>query len=233
MVYQIAENIFAIGKTIIKPDKQFSFMAYLIKGKVNVLIDTLPLRSAELLCQEVKKLLKNERLDFLILNHSEEDHSGALLTMKREYPEMVIYCTNECQERISEQLTEMECHIVTSGERAVLGDHVFRFIKTPGLHWNDNMVTYFEKEEILFSNDLFGQLLASEPPLDSGCTEDVFIRALDAYYTRVFSEATSEQKENAICLLNYSIRMIAPGHGVLIEKMLQPTLNFYQKVLTV
>lgn len=233
MVYKITKNIFAIGKTIIKPDKQFSFMAYLIKGKVNVLIDTLPLRSAELLCQKVKKLLKNERLDFLILNHSEEDHSGALLAMKREYPEMVIYCTNECKERISEQLAGIECHTVASGEKAVLGDNVFQFIKTPGLHWNDNMVTYFEKEEILFSNDLFGQLLASETPLDSGYTEGVFIKALDAYYTRVFSEATSEQKKNAISILNYSIRMIAPGHGVLIEKMLQPTLEFYHKALTV
>lgn len=232
MVYQITENIFVIGKTIIKSDKQFSFMAYLIKGKVNVLIDTLPLRSAELLSKEVKKLLKNERLHFLILNHSEEDHSGALLAMKREYPEMVVYCTNECQERISEQLAEMECHTVSSGQKAVLGDNVFQFIKTPGLHWNDNMVTYFEKEKILFSNDLFGQLLASETPTDSEYTEDFFIKALDAYYTRVFSEATSEQKKNVICILNYSIRMIAPGHGVLIEKMLQPTLNFYHKVLT-
>ena len=232
MVHQITENIFAIGKTIIKPDKQFSFIAYLIIGKVNVLIDTLPLQLAKMLRQEIKKLLGNDKLDVLILNHSEEDHSGALSEIRKEYPEMIVYCTEECQERLSKQLDGSVCHLVESGFEVTLGENAFRFSKTPGLHWNDNMVTFLEKEKILFSNDLFGQLAACEPPVDSEYEEAYFMQALSDYYARVFSESSKEQKRNAIDILKLPVRMIAPGHGILIEKMLSPTLKYYQGKLS-
>lgn len=151
MVHQITENIFAIGKTIIKPDKQCSFIAYLITDKVNVLIDTLPLQLAKMLRQEIKKLLGNDK------------------------SEMIVYCTEECQERLSKQLDGNVCHLVESGFEVTLGENAFRFSKTPGLHWNDNMVTFLEKEKILFSNDLFGQLAACEPPVDSEYEEAYFM----------------------------------------------------------
>lgn len=229
MVYQITENIFAIGKTIHKPDKKFTFIAYLITGNVNVLIDTLPLRYADMLRQELKKLLGNEKLDFLVLNHSEEDHSGALSEIQKEYPEMEIYCTEECQERLSEQLKNKKYHLVKSADEVSLGDNVFHFYKTPGLHWDDNMVTFLEKENILFSNDLFGQLAACEPPIDHQYAEENFMQALSDYYIRVFSEASKEQKKNAIDVLKLPVCMIAPAHGILIKKMLSPTLEYYKR----
>lgn len=229
MVCKLSNQVYAISKTIIKPDKEFSFIAYVVKGDINVLIDTLPERSANLLVADLKEILKEQKLDVLILNHSEEDHSGALESVLEQYPNIQIYCTKECQKRLGNRIANKNCSVVKSMEEISLGGHSFQFVKTPGLHWDDNMVTFYKEEQILFSNDLFGQTAAYEPPMDYLYDDNKFLEALEAYYTRVFSESTSEQRENAMVVLHLPIRLIAPGHGIVIDIQLGTVLDFYKK----
>ncbi len=232
MVYQMTDNIYALGKTIIKPEKEFSFTAYLIKGEKNILIDTLPERSAEMLMEELTKILDGEGLDVLILNHGELDHAGAVPTVLAAYPNVAIYCTKECQGNLAEHLDASSCNFVASGDQLTFGNLTFQFITTPGLHWNDNMVTFLKEEKILFSNDFYGQFSAAEPPLDEDYGDDKFMAGLDGYYQKVFANAHKEQRTNALKVLDLPVSMVAPGHGLLIKKMLQPTLDYYRTELS-
>lgn len=229
MVCKLSNQVYAISKTIIKPDKEFSFVAYVVKGDINVLIDTLPERSADLLISDLKEILQEENLNVLILNHSEEDQSGALESVLNQYPDIHIYCTKECQHRLDNRIAGKKCSVVNSMEEINLGEHSFQFVKTPGLHWDDNMVTFYKEEQILFSNDLFGQTAACEPPMDYLYDDNKFLEALEAYCARVFSESTAAQRENAMEVLYLPIRLIAPGHGIVIDTQLGTVLDFYKK----
>lgn len=231
MVSKLNNEVYAIFKSIIKPEKEFSFIAYVVKGDVNILIDTLPQRSADMLISDLEEVLGEEKLDVLILNHSEEDHSGAIEKVLASYPHIQIYCTKECEIRLGKRIANKKCNIVNSMEEIKLGNHSFQFIKTPGLHWDDNMVTFFKEEQILFSNDLFGQLAACEPPMDYLYEENKLMTALEAYYNRVFSESTREQRADAMKILQLPIRLIAPGHGIIIDTKIENVMDFYEKRL--
>ena len=113
---------------------------------------------------ELKQFVPLSQLDAIILNHSEEDHSGALGLLLSDRADIPIYCTAACKHRLVSRYPNANFIEVANLSTLKIGTFEFRFTHTPGLHWDDNMVTYFENEQILFSNDLFGQYLGCAPP---------------------------------------------------------------------
>lgn len=181
MKYSLNPHIFVFGKTINKPKISISFLSYLLRGKQNILIDTVPDRAAEAYIQDIESVLPVSQIDALILNHSEEDHSGALQAVLDRHPQLPIYCTPATKERLQPTYPEADFRVVQHGESLTLGDYTFQFIHTPGLHWPDNMVTWLASEKILFSNDLFGQYLAEEPPVDAGSSKEAILKGAEPY----------------------------------------------------
>jgi anaerobic nitric oxide reductase flavorubredoxin len=229
MKYKISEQCYTIGKTIIKPDKEFSFLAYLITGKANVLIDTLPDRVASMLTEEITSIIGEKPLDAIILNHSEEDHSGALPAVLQQYPDVPVYCSANCRKRLVGGLPKVNFHVVKTGDAAEFGENKFTFYETPGLHWDDNMVTFWNTNDILFSNDLFGQYAAAEPPIDHDYPADTLLDAAERYYDKVFESASKTEKESVLDLANLPIQMIAPGHGLVLENKLSAIMALYRE----
>ena len=88
MKYSLNPHIFVFGKTINKPKISISFLSYLLRGKQNILIDTVPDRAAEAYIQDIESVLPVSQIDALILNHSEEDHSGALQAVLDRHPNL-------------------------------------------------------------------------------------------------------------------------------------------------
>ncbi len=228
MKHKISEQCYAIGKTIIKPDKEFSFLAYLVTGKANVLIDTLPDRVASMLTEEIISVIGEKPLDAIILNHSEEDHSGALPAVLQQYPDVPVFCTAACKERLISGLPKADFHVVKTGDAVEFGENKFTFYETPGLHWDDNMVTFWNTNNILFSNDLFGQYAAAEPPVDRDYPADTLLDAAERYYEKVFESASKTEKEIVLNLANLPIQMIAPGHGLVLENELSSIMTLYR-----
>lgn len=231
MNYEIAQGIHTIGKVIMKGDKRFSFLAYLLHGEANVLIDTVPLRSADMLLGAVEDIIGTEPLDAIIANHSEEDHSGALAAVLAAHPGTPVFGTDACKGRLGDVVPEGTFHVVHSGDSLEIGDYQFSFLETPGLHWDDNMVTFYHNEGILFSNDLFGQRAAAEPITDAAYTEDDLLQAANAYYTAVFAAASPEEKQVVNQIAQLPLQMIAPGHGVVLQEKWPAVLDLYQKKL--
>lgn len=229
MKYLITNQCRAIAKTIIKPDKEFSFLSYLITGSANILIDTLPERFAPMLLEEIEYAISNKRLDAIIMNHSEEDHSGALPAVLKAYPQTPIYCTENCQKRLLSILPDADYHILKTGDAIEIGEQRFTFVETPGLHWDDNMVTFWENEKILFSNDLFGQYAAAEPPIDRDYPLERLLDAAEDYYKKVFSAASNHEKSVINKVGKLPVQIIAPGHGLILKYSVSNILRIYRE----
>lgn len=229
MKYFITNHCRAIAKTIIKPDKEFSFLSYLITGKANILIDTLPERAAPMLLEEMEYAMGEKPLDAIIMNHSEEDHSGALPAVLQAYPQTPIYCSENCRKRLLAILPNADYHIVKTGDTIEMGEQRFTFVETPGLHWDDNMVTFWKNEKILFSNDLFGQYAAAEPPIDRDYSLERLLDAAEDYYTNVFSPASLQEKSVINEVEQLPVHIIAPGHGLILKYSVSNILSLYRE----
>jgi len=227
MRLRIYEDLEVIGKAIIRDDKRFSFLAYLLHGDRNVLIDTLPDRSASMLIEALQEILGDKQLDAIITNHSEEDHSGALPEVLKVYKGVPVYGTANCQRRLGSIVPTVDFHVVHTGDTLQIGTYNFSFIETTGLHWDDNMVTFLAKQGILFSNDLFGQMAAEEPCLDREYTKEDLLTATEVYYNNVFAAAPLKQKQVLKTIATLPIKLIAPGHGVVLQRYGHDILNYY------
>ncbi|KXL53721.1 MULTISPECIES: FprA family A-type flavoprotein [Anaerotignum] len=228
MHYSISEMCTVLGKVIQKPDRSFSFLAYLLRGEKNVLIDTVPEKAGEVFMAELKQLVPLSQLDAIILNHSEEDHSGALGLLLSDRADIPIYCTAACKHRLVSRYPNANFIEVANLSTLKIGTFEFRFTHTPGLHWDDNMVTYFENEQILFSNDLFGQYLGCEPPLDKDYTNDSVLQGAKTYFDKVFAQATPNEKRAVLGLADLNLKCIAPGHGVILTGKLDEVFALYE-----
>lgn len=233
MICPIKKNLTLIGKTIIKPEKSFSFNAFLLTGEKNILIDTVPEKASEVFWQEVTSILPIESLDAVILNHSEEDHSGALPYLLTLRPDIPVYCTSACAERLCKIYPQtVNWMIVKTGDKLELGrEMTFSFYETPGLHWDDNMVTYWKNEKILFSNDLFGQSIGLEVPLDKEVALSDLENATKGYYHKVLLNATEEENQVIQQLEGLPVEYIAPGHGVVISEKIKEMKNWYKDLI--
>jgi len=229
MVQQISENCMALGKVIRKPGIQISFLSYLLQGTKNILIDTVPQKASENWLHELLEVLGGKSVDAIILNHSEEDHSGALSPVLERFPEAPVYCTAACRTRLQSTYPNVHFVCVEHDASIQIGDFSFRFLHTPGLHWDDNMVTLFESEGILFSNDLFGQYLGCESLKDDDLSADELLSGADGYFEKVFASASAEQKQVISEINEQNFRRIAPGHGVVINKNLRVILALYNR----
>ena len=227
MYYSISDSCTVLGKVIQKPDRSFSFLAYLLRGEKNVLIDTVPEKAGEIFIDELKQLVPLNQLDAIILNHSEDDHSGALGRLLSEQPDIPIYCTTACKHRLITRYPDANFIEASQLYTRTIGTFRFQFTHTPGLHWDDNMVTYFENEQILFSNDLFGQYLGCEPPLDHNDSVDRVLLEAKAYLDKVFVNATDSEKLVIHELAGLALTCIAPGHGVILTNKLKEVLLLY------
>lgn len=227
MKYSLNPHIFVFGKTIKKPKISISFLSYLLRGKQNILIDTVPDKAADAYIQDIESVLPVSQIDALILNHSEEDHSGALQAVLDRHPQLPIYCTPATKERLQPTYPEADFRVVQHGESLRLGDYTFQFIHTPGLHWPDNMVTWLASEKILFSNDLFGQYLAEEPPVDAGYSKEAILKGTEPYFERVFAPAPESDKAIIADIAAMPIQTAATGHGLILQSQWPAVRNFY------
>jgi anaerobic nitric oxide reductase flavorubredoxin len=195
-----------------------SYNAYLVRDKKTVLIDTVWHPFDAEFVQNLKREIDLKEIDAIICNHNEIDHSGALVELLREIPGTPLYCTaNGVKILKGHYHQDWNCVTVKTGDTLDLGESKLVFVEAPMLHWPDTMFTYMTGENILFSNDGFGQHFASESlfnDLADPC--DLFAEALK-YYANILTPFSSQvtKKIKEILALNLPVDMICPSHGVI------------------
>ncbi|MDP3450635.1 MAG: MBL fold metallo-hydrolase, partial [Anaerolineaceae bacterium] len=197
--------------------KGSSYNAYLIRDEKTVLIDTVWSPFDKEFVKNLKKEIPLEKIDFIVINHGEVDHSGALPELMRHIPNTPIYCSANCVKSLRGQYhQDWNYHVVKTGERLSLGSKELIFIEAPMLHWPDSMFTYLTGDNILFSNDAFGQHLASERLYNDRIDQGELYQEALKYYANIltlYSPAVTK-KIKELKALNLPIDMICPSHGV-------------------
>jgi flavorubredoxin len=219
---EIKDNIWYVGAidwdrrlfdSLIPLPEGTSYNAYLIKGKEKTaLIDTVDPSKEDELFKNLEKL-KMEKIDYVIANHGEQDHSGSIPAVLTRFPMAKVICTPKAKEVLSDLLLLKDDDFITvgDGESVSLGDKTLKFMHAPWVHWPETMLTYLVEDKILFPCDLFGSHLATSD-LFAVKKDEVYISA-KRYYAEIMMPFRNLIKGHLEKVRKLELDMIAPSHG--------------------
>jgi len=218
---EIKPGVFTVG--VIDWDRQLfdeliplpdgtSYNAYVVRGsEKTALIDAADPSMAKALMENIEGL-GLDRLDYVVANHAEQDHSGSIPTVLERFPEAKVVCTPRCQELLADHLRVPAEKFVTAEDRMILslGDKTLEFFYTPWVHWPETMSTYLREDKILFSCDFFGSHYATS---DLFADKRIIYEPAKRYYAEIMMPFRAIIRKNLEIVEALDLEMIAPSHG--------------------
>ncbi len=195
-----------------------SYNAYLIKAsEKTALIDTVDPPMVNVLIDNLVRA-GVDKLDYVIANHAEQDHSGSIADILTLYPGAKVVTNPKCRGMLTDllELADESFMTVDDGQTLPLGDRTLQFVYTPWVHWPETMCTYLQEEKILFSCDFFGSHLAASS-LFVDDEPRVYVSA-KRYYAEIMMPFRAAIKGNLKKIDALEIEMIAPSHGPVYQK---------------
>ncbi|MHA1821058.1 MAG: anaerobic nitric oxide reductase flavorubredoxin [Promethearchaeota archaeon] len=255
MVFKIKNNVYWVGIKDWELRKfhgnEYStqlgstYNSYLIKEEKNVLIDTVWLPFANDFVDNLSKFIDLDKIDYIIANHGEIDHSGALPALMEKIPDKPIYCTaNGVKSLKGHYHKDWDFHVVKTGDKLDIGNgKSLVFVEMKMLHWPDSMATYLTGDNILFSNDAFGQHYATEAMYNDLVDQNELFEQCIKYYANILTPFSSlvNKKIKEVLDLKLPIDMICTSHGVIwrdnptqiVEKYLEWSDNYQENQITI
>ena len=210
--------------------KGTTYNAYLIIDDKITLIDTVKPNLADKLISRIKQIIDPSKIDYIVSNHVEMDHSGAIPHIMEYAPNAtIITCPNGDKGLKAHYKKDWNFKIVKTGDKVSLGKRSLEFVLTPMVHWPDNMVAYMPEEKILFSNDSLGQHYASSERFDDECPIDIVLEEAKKYYANIVLPYGKQVQKELDAAATLDIQMIAPSHGVIWRSHIDKILPLYQK----
>lgn len=209
-----------------------TYNSYLIKEEKTALFDTVWAPFAEEYVRNLSREIELEKIDYVIAPHAEVDHSGALPLLMSHIPDAPIYCSNNGVTSLKGHYhEEWNFNIVKTGDRLSLGKKELIFIEAPMLHWPDSMFGYLTGDNILFSNDAFGQHFASEDMFNDLVDQEELLAECIKYYANIltpFSPLVTKKIQEFLAL-ELPLDVICTGHGVIWRKNSAKIVEKYLK----
>ena len=229
MSFKVKNNVYWVGKTDWEIRKfhgnEYSthrgttYNSYLIKEEKIALIDTVWKPFSKEFVKNLAKEIDLNKIDYVITNHAEIDHSGALPELMEKIPDKPIYCTANGVKSIKGHYhKDWNFQVVKTGDTLDLGNgKQLIFVEMRMLHWPDSMACYLTGDNILFSNDAFGQHYASEFMFNDLVDQDELFTECMKYYANILTpfSALVDKKIKEVLALNIPIDIIATSHGVI------------------
>jgi flavorubredoxin len=224
---QLAENVYWVGAVDwttrdfhgYSTERGTTYNAFLIIDEKVTLIDTVkkPYRSE--LMHRIHSIVDPKKIDYLVVNHVEMDHSGSIPeVIEAINPEKVI-CSKMGQKALVQHFhrPDWPFHVVAPGEELSLGKRTLSFLETRMLHWPDSMFTYLKEDQILFTSDAFGEHLATSERFDDEVNQDVLMHEATKYYANILTLYSPLVKKllAKVQEMQLPIKMLAPDHGVI------------------
>jgi anaerobic nitric oxide reductase flavorubredoxin len=221
-----------------------TYNSYLIKEDKTALIDTVWMPFAKEFVENLSRNIDLNSIDYVIANHAEIDHSGALLELMSRIPDTPIYCTkNGIKSLKGHYHQNWNFHVVKTGDRLSLGSKELVFVEAPMLHWPDSMFCYLTKDNVLFSNDAFGQHYASELMFNDLVDPNELYQECIKYYANILTPFSPlvTKKINEVLSLNLPVDIICTSHGIIwreqpaqiIEKYLAWADSYQENQITI
>ena len=207
-----------------------SYNAFLIVDENVALIDTVKKDFTDQLIANISEIIDPKKIDYVISNHTEMDHSGALArVMHRIGEDKPVYCSKMGAKSLAKHFPQkLNYHAVKEGEELSLGSRTLTFLETRMLHWPDNMFTYLKEDKILFSSDAFGQHYAGFEKYDDVVGDAIMPHAQKYYANILMLYAPHTLKlMDKVTELGLEFNMICPDHGVIWRKDPGKIINAY------
>ncbi len=255
MSFKVKNNVYWVGKVDWELQKfhgdEYStnrgstYNSYLIKEEKIVLIDTVWKPFSKEFVENLSKEVDLNKIDYVITNHAESDHSGALPELMEKIPETPIYCTANGVKSIKGHYhKDWNFQVVKTGDTLDLGNgKQLIFVEMKMLHWPDSMACYLTKDNILFSNDAFGQHYATEFMYNDLVDQEELYAECLKYYANILTPFSMfvDKKIKEVLDLKIPIDIIATSHGVIwrdnptqiVEKYLTWANDYQENQITI
>jgi len=237
---EIAENVFWVGAVDwnlrdfhgYQTEKGSTYNAFLIKGEKTVLIDTVKADFADRFLQNLSTIIEPSKIDYIVANHAEMDHSGSLPKVIAAVKPEKLFCTTKGQQTLEAHLN---CEgwpfaPVKEGDLLELGGKTIEFIGSPMLHWPESMVSHIREDNILISNDIFGQHWATAERFDDEVDRGELHFQAAKYYANIFLPMSAGMRKFLTKLEKKGITpaMLATDHGLIWRKDVAGIMEKYR-----
>jgi flavorubredoxin len=254
MSIRVKNNVFWVGKIDWELRKfhgnEYSthcgstYNSYLIKEEKTAIFDTVWAPFSEEYVRNLAREIELGKIDYVIAPHAEIDHSGALPLLMSQIPDTPIYCSkNGVKSLKGHYHKDWNFNVVKTGDRLSLGQKELIFVEAPMLHWPDSMFCYLTLDNVLFSNDAFGQHYASEFMFNDLVNQAELFGECIKYYANILTPFSPlvTKKINEFLSLDLPLDIICTSHGVIwrenpgqiVEKYLQWADSYQENQITI
>lgn len=206
-----------------------TYNAYLIIDEKITLIDNVKYYLYEEMISRISEIIDPSKIDILVQNHVEMDHSGGMPRLMELLPNATIYTNaNGIKGLKAHYKKDWKFQEVKTGDSISLGKRSLHFVTTPMVHWPDNMVSYCPEEKILFSNDAFGQHISSSERLDTEYPLTIIMEEAKKYYANIVLPYSKQVQKVLDQASGLDIEMICPSHGIIWTEHIPQIVQAYK-----
>ncbi len=237
---KLSDNVYSVGvqnpglrvfDIIMESKYGTTYNAYLITGKKNVLVETVHYDFFDEYLYNLQSLIDINDIDYIIMNHTEPDHSGSLIRLLEINPNITVICTIAAKNNIKSIINrEFNCQVVKHGDSLDIGNTSLKFIVAPLLHWPDSMMTYHPDDKVLFTCDFLGCHFC-----DSSITNenlhypDKYLQEFKYYFDGIFGPFKPYVLAGIDKIKDLEIKVVCPSHGPILVKDIDERINDYKK----
>lgn len=237
---EVSKNVYFVGAIDFNvrnfhgysTDRGSSYNAYLILDEQITVIDTVKKPFCADMIARIQDVTELSSIKNIIINHSEPDHSGSLPMLMELAPQAMVYADKQGAALIKKHYGEhIDVQILAPNSELNIGNRTLKFIETPMVHWPDNMVTYIKNEGILFSNDAFGQHIASYERMDDEFDLDIIRREARKYYANIVQPYGKNAERAFAAITSLDINTILPSHGIGFKQHVNMIVDEYSAMI--
>lgn len=233
------ENIYWIGKVDDRDvpfhrltlTKGTTYNSYLLMTEKPTVIDTVDISFGREFVENLKGLIDLEKIQYIVINHTEPDHSGALGSLASKAKNAVIVCTEPAVHELKEmyRLHNREFLAVKDGDILDIGGKTLKFIETPYLHTEETMITYAIEDKTLFPCDIFSTHIANYEYFNDMAKEDI-TEDFKVYYQLIMHPHRRYVQDMINKIKDLDIKVIAPSHGFILRDNVKKFIDIYDNM---
>jgi flavorubredoxin len=207
-----------------------TYNSYIIKDEKTVLVDTVKHYLYDEMLSRIKRVAEPSSIDYIICNHVEMDHSGSIPRIMELCPGATVIVSPNGEKILKKHYNaDWNIKVASAGDVLDIGKRQLKFFPVQMVHWPDSMVTYAPEDKLLFSNDAFGQHIASPERFDDELGWDILAEEAAKYYANIVLPYGSQVKKALEAVSGLDIDMIAPSHGIIWRKNIKEISALYGK----
>lgn len=208
-----------------------TYNAYLVTGQKNVLVETVHTDFFDEYLYNVQSLVDLQDIDYIVMNHTEPDHSGSLEKLLAINPSITVVCTAAAQKYLRGITNrDFTCKVVKQGETLDIGGTALQFVVAPLLHWPDSMMTYHPDDQVLFSCDFLGCHYCEPTMLDSEVHyKDAYLGEFSYYYQGIFGPFKPYVIAGLDKIKDLALQAVCPSHGPVLVKEIKERMDDYRR----